>query len=211
MGKLRLYHYWRSSCSWRVRWAFSLKKIPCEFVAVDLLKEQNLETDHISRNPTGFVPVLEIVDSKNRFFLGESLAIIEWAEEKWPTPSLLPEDTLLRARTRELAYIIASGTQPLQNLAAQKKHSSVAEEKKEWARFWIRRGLAAYEKRVVLLAGDYSVNSSLSLADLCLIPQCYNAERFDVSLDDFPTIQRIYHNARQTKECQETSPEKYAP
>lgn len=210
--KLRLYHYWRSSSSWRVRWALALKKIECEFVTIDLLKGEEESENHRGRNPTTFVPVLELVDQRSPLkFLGESMAIIEWLEEFQPLPSLLPGDGLKRARLRQLSEIINAGTQPLQNLGVAQHHSSDTEEQKRWNQHWTRRGLQAYELLVGETAGRFSMGNSVTLADLFLIPHCYNAGRQEVSLGEFPTIKRIYEAALETASCQASAPEKYQP
>src|SRR4051794_30539031 len=98
-SRLRLYHYWRSTCSWRVRWAMAIKEVPCEFVAIDLLSDVPESPEYIQRNPQGYVPVLEFLEPGTPFrYLGESFALIEWLEETYPTPPLLPKDSFLRAR-----------------------------------------------------------------------------------------------------------------
>src|SRR5665213_1802972 len=175
MQKLKLYHYWRSSSSWRVRWGLALKDVKCEFEAIDLLSGQSESPEHLSRNPLGFVPVLEITESSGKkFFLSESLPILEWLNETYPEPSLFPKDPIARARARQLAEVINAGTQPLQNLNVQELHSADKEAKKHWSQHWIRNGLHAYETLVRETAGKFSVGNELSVADLCLIPQCYN-------------------------------------
>lgn len=204
---MRLYHYWRSSSSWRVRWAFAHKSIACEFVAVDILKEETDAPTHLARNPLGFVPVLEIGGA----FLAESMAIMEWAEETTPKPTLLPGDALNRARVRQLAEMINADTQPLQNLNPQQLHSSDPAKQKEWARHWMLRGLGAYEKIASRTAGVFSVGDELSLADLCLIPQCYNALRYDIALEDFPTVARVHAAAMKTESCEASHPDRFKP
>jgi maleylacetoacetate isomerase len=211
--KLRLHHYWRSSSNWRVRWAFKLKGIVCEYAPVDLLSDEPEGAEHLARNPLGYVPVLEQIDEADpaRRYLCESLAIIEWAEETHPQPSLLPGDPWQRARIRMLAEVIASDTQPLQNLGPQELHSTDPGGRKSWARHWIRHGLHAYEKLAAGSAGNYSVGDAITLADLCLIPQCYNAERYGVDLGEFPTVARIHAAALETEACRASAPDQFAP
>ncbi len=208
--KPRLFHYWRSSSSWRVRWAFALKGIECEFVSIDLTTDESEGHDHLKRNPAGYVPVVEFLDGpwKGRF-LGESLAIIEWAEETRPEPSLFSGDAFTRARIRQLAEIVNSGTQPFQNPNVQERVSANPDERKWWCQDWIKRGLHAYEGLVRETAAQFSVGGTVTLADLCLIPQCHAAERYEVALDPYPTIARIYRAALETKECQASHPEKF--
>lgn len=207
MAKLRLYHYWRSSSSWRVRWAFALKGIACEMIAVDLLSGESESEEHRRRNPLGYVPVLDLGGE----LLVESMAIIEWADETKPEPPLLPGDALQRARIRALAEVINADTQPLQNIGPQHLHSDDPHERKRWAQHWIRNGLEAYETLVKPTAGQFSFGDSLTLADLFLIPQCYNAERFEVPLDAFPTVARIHRAARATESCRASEPDRYKP
>jgi maleylpyruvate isomerase len=194
-----------------VRWAFALKGIECEFVHVNLLNGETETPEHLKRNPLGYVPVLQIVEKGQTHFLSESLAIIEWAEELHPTPSLLPGDAYQRARIRQLAEVINAGTQPLQNLNPTHLHSSDPAEQKKWMQHWIRNGLGAYEQLTKDMAGKFSVGDTVTLADLCLIPQCYNAKRNDVALEDYPTVAKIYAAALMTDACQKAAPERFQP
>ncbi len=209
----RLYHYWRSSSSWRVRWAFVLKQVPCEHTPIDLLKKEQQSPEHLKRNPSGAVPVLEITDNKNKIIgrIAESTAIIEWAEENFSEPKLLPGDSLRRARVRQLSQIINSGIQPIQNLKVQQFYSENKENQKEWSRHWIRKGLQVYEAIVKETAGKFSVGSEITMADLFLIPQCYNAERYEISLKEFPTIAKINANGLATESCKAAHPDRFKP
>lgn len=217
--RLRLYHYWRSSSSWRVRWALALKNLSCEYVDVDLLSGESESEEHLKRNPMGFVPVLELLPNSpkdgpatsNPVYLTESTAIIEWLEETHPTPPLLPGDPLQRARIRQLAQIINAGTQPLQNLSTALLHSDDPEKRKIWSQHWIRAGLGAYESIASQTAGRFSVGDTLTLADLCLIPQCYNAKRNDVAIEDYPVISRIVAAASEIPTYKSSSPESFQP
>lgn len=205
--RLRLYHHWRSSASWRVRWALALKGVPCDYTHVNIALGETETPEHLARNPLGYVPVLEI----DGVPLLESIAIIEWLEETQPEPRLLPGSALERATIRQLAEIISADTHPLQNLSAQELHSPDPEERKRWARHWIRNGLSAYETIARRSAGIYSVGDSVTLADLCLVPQAYNAERYGIALSDFPTIERIHARATATEACRASAPERYQP
>ena len=204
---LILHHYYRSSCSWRVRWALQIKKVPCQLNAVNLLKEEQKSDVYLNMNATGFVPCLEL----NEESFGESVAILEWLEESFPSPPLLPNAPADRLKVRQLCQIIASGTQPLQNLEVQKMISDNREDQLDWSRTWIERGLNAYEISCSKTAGTFSFGSSLTLADLCLIPQVYNALRFQVDLNRFPRVKSIYHHCLKLKECQDSAPDRYAP
>ena len=225
--QLKLYHYWRSSASWRVRFAFAAKGIQVDLIPLNLLLGESETPEHLKRNPLGHVPVLEVTDQsgpdagKPRY-LAESLAIIEWAEEIYPTNPLLPADSWLRARVRQLAEIINAGTQPLTNLgvasfhpsypgSGQPSQSSAPAQEKAWNQHWMHRGLEAYEMIVRETAGKFSVGDTLTMADICLVPQCYSAGRFDVSLQSFPTLARINEQVLKLESCQAAHPDRFAP
>ena len=212
MQHLRLYHYWRSSSSWRVRWALAHKGLPYEFIPVSLLNGESESPEHMARNPLGFVPVLEVTDDHgNTRRLIESIAILEGLEETHPEPRLYPGDAWDRATIRSLVEIINADTQPLQNLPVQDLHSQDPEAKKTWARHWIIQGLTAFEKIASQTARAFSVGDALSAADLCLIPQVYNAKRYQVDLTPFPVISRICANAEQTSGWKLSEPECHNP
>ncbi|WP_372364618.1 maleylacetoacetate isomerase [Candidatus Uabimicrobium sp. HlEnr_7] len=188
--QLKLYHYWRSSSSWRVRWALEIKQIEYESIAVNLLKKEQKAPEYLSKVASGFVPCLEV----NGKSFGESVAMIEWLEEEYPKPNLLPQNKLDRMRVRELTTIITSGTQPLQNLCAQIYYSSEKEKRKEYAQYWINKGLETYETTISSTVGTYSFGDNITLADLCLLPQCYNAIRFGVDIEKYTNIYKVYNN-----------------
>jgi maleylacetoacetate isomerase len=208
---ITLYHYWRSSASWRVRWGLELKRIPHTKVAVNLLEGQEKQQTYLQRNPSGYVPCLVVGEHAP---LGESLAILEWLEENYPTPSFFAGDSFRRAMIRRLAETVNSGIQPLQNLDVTKKVSDDKEKQAEWTRHWIERGMAVYEN---LLSGidrkglKFSVSDQPTLADLCLIPQCYSVLRFGVDLARFPQCKAIYEYALSTPECKASAPEAFQP
>lgn len=192
---MQLYGYFRSSAAYRVRIALNLKGLSYEYVPVHLLKEggQQLSETYRALNPAALVPTL--VDDGAA--LGQSLAIIEYLDETRPEVPLLPADALGRARVRGLAQAVACDTHPLNNLRVLKylKHTlAVSEEaKNEWYRHWVGVGLAALEQ---MLAGSdatgrFCHGDSPTIADLCLVPQVYNARRFGCDLSDYPTIERI--------------------
>jgi maleylacetoacetate isomerase len=210
--KLTLFHYWRSSSSWRVRWALAHKRIPAEYIAVSLLSGESESPEHLARNPLGYVPVLEVTDSAGQTRrLIESIAILEWLEETFPKNPILPKDPWKRAQVRQLVEIINADTQPLQNLAPQELHSSDPAEKKRWAQHWIKNGLHAYETVARETARIYSVGDELSVADFCLIPQVYNARRYDIDLTPYPTVLRICESAEKTESWKAAEPERFKP
>jgi maleylpyruvate isomerase len=190
----------------------AMKGVTCEFVPVNLLTEEPESQSHLQRNPMGYVPVLEVLNSESPIrYLSESVAIIEWLEETLPSPSLFPKHPLMKARARHLAEIVNSGTQPLQNLNVAQFHSSDAAEQRRWNTHWIRKGLEAYEHVVKETSGTFSIGDQITFPDLFLIPQCYNAKRNEVAIEDFPTIYRIYQEASKTESCKASAPEKYQP
>lgn len=210
--KLTLYHYWRSSSSWRVRWGFAIKGIHCEFKPVNLLGDDAESVEHRHRNPLGFVPALEITHAgQPSIYLAESTAILEWAEENYPKPAILPHDSMARAYSRQLAQIINAGTQPLQNLNTLDFYSTDPAARKGWAQHWIREGLNAFETLATQTAGHYSVGDEITVADLYLIPQVYNAARFEVTLEAYPTIARINQVSLATEGCIASHPDRFAP
>ncbi|CAF1465761.1 unnamed protein product [Rotaria sordida] len=181
-----LYSYYRSSCAYRVRIALNLKNIPYIIHPVNLAKGESSTDEHKKLNPKCEVPVL-IIDGKK---LLQSIPIIEYIDETHKfKPRLLPEDPYRRYQARLIAEIIASGIQPLQNLTVLKR---VGEEKKvEWAHDFIKVGLNAVEKSLEESAGKYCVGDELSIADCCLVPQLYNARRFNVDLTAYPIMTAI--------------------
>lgn len=203
---LKLYHYWRSSSSWRVRAALALKKIPYESIHTGLLNGENSTDSYFAMNPAGAVPTLVTEDG----VITESLAMIQYLEEKNPSPTILPGSSYERARILALAETINSGTHPIQNLPVLQYLSSDLTVQKKWAQYWIRSGLEIYE---ALLNGNsnYSNGNSVTLADLCLIPQCYNALRYEVELSDFPKIKQINDHCL-TLDCFTSShPDRFKP
>ncbi|XP_060790239.1 maleylacetoacetate isomerase isoform X2 [Neoarius graeffei] len=181
-----LHGYFRSSCSWRVRIAFALKGIEYDQVPVNLVKDggQQLTDQYKSVNPMQQVPAVTI----DGITLGQSLAIIQYIDETQPGPRLLPADPKQRAQVRMISDLIASGIQPLQNLHVIQK---IGAEKVQWAQHFINKGFNALESTLKQTSGTYCVGNEISMADVCLVPQVYNAERFKVDLDQYPTIKRI--------------------
>lgn len=191
---MRLYGYWRSSATWRVRIALAHKNLPYEYVPVDLRKDggEQHEPAFRAKNPMGRVPVLELdLDGAPRL-VSESMAILELLEERWPDPPLLPRDSFLRARARQLAMLIVSGVQPLQNTGVQLYiESELHLDASPWIRHWVTNGLAAVETLARETAGAYAIGDAISFADLCIVPQLYFARRFAIDLAPYPTLVRV--------------------
>ncbi|HTL13247.1 MAG TPA: maleylacetoacetate isomerase [Bdellovibrionota bacterium] len=191
---LKLYSYFRSSCSYRVRIALHYKGLHFETQAVHLVKDGGAQKreDYLRINPMAQVPALQIEDGR---VLTQSTAILEYLEERWPKPALAPRDPWERAKAREIAQMINSGIQPIQNLSLNKeltaRFHAGEDQIVQWNRFWIQKGLAAIERQLAHTAGTYCVGSQLSWADVCLVPQVYNARRFALDLSPFPCVARI--------------------
>lgn len=189
---VRLYSYWRSSSSWRVRIGLGLKGLAYEYRAVDLRAQEQFGAAHRARNPSGQVPVLEIEEGGRVIHLVQSMAILEWLEERQPAPPLLPPDLLGRARVRALAELVNSGIQPFQNaLVLRTLHDRFPGYEKEWVTTFIGRGLDALEPMVRAGAGRFCHGDAPGLADCYLVPQLYAARRYGVDLARYPTLLRV--------------------
>lgn len=195
--KIALHNYWRSSASHRVRIALGLKGLPYEYVVVNILKAEQHADGHKARAPMGQVPALVVTeDDGTERVLSQSLAIIEYLEDRFPERPLLPKDPFARARVRGLAEIVNSGIQPLQNLSVTKAVKQFGGDESVWPQPFIAHGLAAYEALVadtaqVLGAGKFSVGDSPTIADCCLVPQLASARRFGVAYTQHSHIARI--------------------
>ncbi|EPX61008.1 Maleylacetoacetate isomerase [Cystobacter fuscus DSM 2262] len=191
---MRLYNYWRSSSSWRVRIALNLKGLSYEYVPVHLVKDGGEQHSEAYRalNPLSTVPLLEVTEGGRVHRLSQSMAILEYLEERHPSPALLPADPFLRGRARMLAEVVNSGIQPLQNLTVlQRVKTECNADDKAWAAHWIARGLAAFQAMAQETAGRYCVGDSVSFADACLVPQLYSARRFGVDLQPYGLLTRV--------------------
>jgi len=189
----RLYGYWRSSSAWRVRLGLALKGIGYEYAAVDLLSGVQDSPEHVARSPLHHVPVLEVARPGHPpLRLVQSMAILEWLDERHRDPALLPADADGRARVRALAEHVNSGIQPYQNTAVMKwlKARQPGMEL-DWVRHWLGRGLGGLEAAVAEGAGRFCHGDAPGLADCYLVPQLYAARRFGVPLDACPTLTRV--------------------
>lgn len=191
---MKLYGYWRSSCSWRVRIGLHLKAQPFTYAPVHLLKDggQQKAEPYTRLNPMQSVPLLEVEEDGQLLHIAQSMAILEYLDERWPEPPLLPPGRVARAKVRQAAEIVNSGIQPFQNTSVQKrvKHELHGDEK-AWARHFITVGLAALEPLVRETSGRYSVGDQVTLADCFLVPQLYHARRYAVDVAAFPTLTRV--------------------
>lgn len=181
---MKLHNYFRSSASFRVRIALGLKGLPYEYVPVHLPRGDHKKPPFVDLSADTLVPLLEIDGEK----LSQSMAIIEYLDETYPTPALLPSDALGRAKVRALAQSIACEIHPINNLRILKylvRELKVEEEAKNaWYRHWCREGLLAFEKQLNQLpAATFCFGNTPTLADLCLVPQIFNAQRFQVNFE----------------------------
>lgn len=193
---LALYSYFRSSCSYRVRIALHLKGLDFETRAVHLVRgggEQHSDS-YVVLNPMRHVPILEHQGQT----IAESVAILEYLEVVFPATPLIPNEPYLAARMRQVVEVINSGIQPLQNLKVlQYVEREYGGNKSNWARHWIENGLESLERLLLQTSDGFCVADRVSLADCFLVPQIYNARRFQVELDQFPTISAIDQRCRQ--------------
>ncbi len=190
---IRLYNYFRSSASYRVRIALGLKELRYEYVPVHIVKKEHLAAEHHGRNPMEQVPAIELeVDGKRRV-VAQSMAILELLEEIFPTHPLLPKDHYLRARARELAELVNAGIQPHQNMGPMARIDALAKGAgRAHAIHYNESGLRALEERVKETAGEYCVGDHPTFADCCLVPQLFSARRFEIDVaHHFPTLTRI--------------------
>jgi maleylpyruvate isomerase len=190
---LRLYTFWRSSSAWRVRIGLALKGLGHELVPVNLASGEQFEASHRARSPLAQVPVLDVEQDGRTLRLVQSMAILEWLDERFPEPPLLPRDRDGRARVRALAEHVNSGIQPLQNAIVLKTvREKLPGWEREWARLHIARGLEGLERAVADGgAGRFCHGDAPGLADCYLVPQLYNARRYGVDVAAFPTLLRV--------------------
>ncbi|MFA6313990.1 MAG: maleylacetoacetate isomerase [Sterolibacterium sp.] len=206
---LKLYSYFRSSAAYRVRIALNLKGLDHEILPVHLARGEQLEPEYQALNPAGLVPALD----DGGQLLTQSLAIIEYLEEIQPTPALLPAGALARARVRAIAQTIACEIHPLNNLRVLSylKHNLAADEaaRNAWYSHWVDVGLVGVETLLSQSAetGDYCHGAAPGLADCCLVPQVYNARRFNCSLEAMPTIRRIVEQCETLEAFQRAAPD----
>lgn len=205
---MRLYDYWRSSAAYRVRIALNLKGVPYEQVAIDLRAGAQSHPPYSEKNPQALVPMLE----EGAVRITQSLAIIEYLEEVHPEPALLPGAPEARARARALALLIACEIHPLNNLRVLRwLESDLAEDEParlRWYRHWMAVGLGALERELAGHDGPFCLGGWPMLPDLCLVPQLYNARRYDCDLDPYPTLRAIDERCRAVPAFAAAAPER---
>lgn len=210
---MKLHNYFRSGTSFRVRIALHLKGLPYDYVPVNLLKGEHREAAYRSLSPDGLVPMLDLESDAGPIRLTQSMAIIEYLDEAWPTPPLMPKDPLGRARVRALAQTIACEVHPVNNQRILQYLGRTLEaseaERSDWYNHWVTVGLQAYERRLEEAATErrqqglppsvYSYGDFPTLADCCLVPQIVNGRRFGLDIDalDIPLTMAVYRACMQ--------------
>ncbi len=206
---MKLHNFFRSSTSTRLRTALRLKGVDYDYVAYVLRDGDTRSPGYLHMNPQGLVPTLELDDGTN---LPQSLAIIEWLDETYPEPPLLPSDPLERARVRSLSYMFACEIHPLNNLRVlfRLRDQFGADEaaQKEWFTHWVSITFDAFETSLSRSdkAGRFCHGDTVSLADICLYAQVWNNRRFGISLETWPVISRIFNALDQLPAFAEAAP-----
>jgi len=205
---MQLYNYFRSSASYRVRIALALKGLSYDYLSVHLAKNEQFSPAYQELSAARLVPLLCDGDAQ----LSQSLAIIEYLDETHPQPPLLPADALGRARVRALALDIACEIHPLNNLRVLRylvdDLKLGEDDKNRWYRHWVETGLQAVERQLAAQPGRYCHGEAPTLADCTLVPQIFNAQRFDCRLDHVPNVMRVFDNCMQLPAFNDTQPSK---
>lgn len=196
MSELRLHGYWRSSASYRVRIALSLKQLTYRQITHDLRKGEQAEPAYRAIAPAGLVPALEF----EGYAFVQSLAILEWLDERWPQPALLPTTPEQRALARGMASTLVADVHPLNNLRVLSYLKNDLDQPSEvtaaWMKHWIDEGFAALETMIARHGGTYAFGDQPGIVDCCLVPQVYNAERFGIDISHFPRLSTATAHAR---------------
>ena len=205
---MKLYSYYRSSAAYRVRIALNLKGLPYDYVPVNPLTREQKSEAYLARNAQGLVPALELDGGE---VISQSVAILEWLDETCPPPALLPQDPLLRARVRSLVNNIACDIHPLNNLSVTgylREHLRASEEEiHNWYCNWVERGFSAIEQSLAETMGDCCFGDQPTMADVCLVPQVYNAYRFNVPMEKYPNIRQVNQHCSSLQAFERAVPE----
>jgi maleylacetoacetate isomerase/maleylpyruvate isomerase len=204
---LVLHSYWRATAPYRVRIALNLKGLAFDYAAVNLLSGDQHAAAYRRLNPQELTPALETDGGQ---VLTQSLAILEWLEEVYPVPPLLPADPLDRARVRAMAALVACDIHPLNNLRVQQQLTAMnveAEARLAWTQRWIHDGFRALEPMIAAHTAGFAFGAEPTLADCLLIPQVYSAERYQVDLAAYPAIAAVAARCAATPAFQAAHPE----
>ncbi len=214
---MKLYNYFRSSASFRVRIALGLKGLPYEYISVHIAKGDHKKPEYASLSADTLVPLLDTQPSADsaQAKLSQSMAIIEYLDETHPTPALLPTDPLGRAKVRALAQSIACEIHPLNNLRVLKylvKELKLDEgTKNTWYRHWVRDGLVSFERQLAQLpSSKFCYGNTPTLADCCLVPQIFNGKRFDCDFSGLPRTMAAFDACMQLSAFDKAQP-KHCP
>jgi maleylacetoacetate isomerase len=208
--QLTLYDYHRSSASYRVRIALNLKGQAYEIVPINLLEGEQKDEAYRALNPQGFVPMLDADGER----LTQSMAIISWLDWKFPAPPLLPANPAVRSHVFALALTIAADIHPINNLRVMKRLAAMGIDqaaRDDWYRHWIAEGFDALEAFAAAKAGAFMFGDAPTLAVVCLVPQRFNARRFAMALDAWPTLVRADASARALEQFAAAHPDRVAP
>lgn len=205
---MKLYTYFRSSAAFRVRIALNVKDLRYESLFVHLAKGEHRGPEYAKVNPQGLLPTLEL---DNGIRLNQSLAIIEYLEDKYPRPPLLPSDAVGKARVRGLAALVACEIHPLNNLRVlqhlKRSLGQSEEQVNAWYRHWIADGLAKLEAQLDPKA-KFAYGDAPTMADCCLVPQIFNAKRYDCNLASYPTTMRVFEQCMRLEAFDRAQPAK---
>jgi maleylacetoacetate isomerase len=206
---VKLYTYFRSSAAFRVRIALNLKGIAYQPVFIHLAKGEHRAADYAKVNPQALLPTLELDDGTR---LNQSLAIIEYLDETHPQKPLVPKDAQERARVRSLSYLIASEIHPLNNLRVlqhlKRALSQSEDQVNAWYRHWIADGLAKLEAELASNQGKFCHGDTPTMADCCLVPQIFNAKRYQSDLAPYPQTMRVFEACMQLEAFDRAQPSK---
>jgi len=198
---MRLYSFFNSSTSFRVRIALALKGLDHDYAGINIRTGEHRAPDYVAEiNPSAVVPALVVGEGEEQFSLGQSLAIIDYLDTQYPVPRLIPRDPLQRARVLELSGVIACDIHPINNLRIlrylQDRLGVSAAQKDEWYRHWVAEGFSAVERLLTRYGSEpYCFGEEPTLADCCLIPQIVNAQRVGCNVDIYPSIMKVFRHA----------------
>ena len=208
--KFKLYSYWRSSCSWRVRLVLALKGIDYEYIPVSLLDRKQKSDEYKKVNPMQEVPTLVVTTPEGEeYTINQSLAIAEYLDTIIPNPPIFPKGPIQKAKCLALSLDVISGIQPLQNFTVGKYVNEIMKDDTQmgkWGNHFITVGLEKIEAKIDE-QGSFACGDEFTFADMCILPQLYNARRFNVDLDRFPKLLRVEKECQSIKATEQAHPD----